>query len=173
MASLLLLIGLLLVATATDVARHRIYNWTTYPGIAAAFAVRTWEDGVTGLQDSLVGFLACGFIMLACLVLTDIGGGDVKLIAMMGAFLGVQRGIEAMLWTFVLGGIAGTVILIWQVGAWRLTVKTWQHLVLVVRSRGWIPPTESEREPLRRWLFLAPAGLAAVVVVAHNQLLHI
>ena len=30
-----------------------------------------------------------------------VGGGDVKLIAMLGAFLGPEQGITAMLWTFV------------------------------------------------------------------------
>ena len=36
-----ILIVLLLVATATDLARHKIYNWTTYPGILAGAAANT------------------------------------------------------------------------------------------------------------------------------------
>src|SRR5690606_1594695 len=100
---MVLLLILLLIAAVTDVTVNRIYNWNTYPGIAAAFALHGWSSGWEGVRFSLEGFLACGVVMLLCFVVSDIGGGDVKLIAMIGAFLGVQAGIEALLWTFVLG----------------------------------------------------------------------
>src|SRR5438270_468124 len=79
-----------------------------------------WLSDLSGLEDSLKGFAVCGGLMLVCFVFFGIGGGDVKLIAMMGAFLGFYRGVEALLWTFVLGAAAGLAILIWRVGLWRL-----------------------------------------------------
>ena len=160
-----LLLALLLVASWTDITRHKIYNWTTYPGIAVALGLSAAEFGAVDLSDSFAGFFACGAIMLVCFVLFNMGGGDLKLIAMMGAFLGLHRGIEAMLWTFVLGGIMGTAILIWEVGVVRLVTNTVKHLWLVIRARGWLPLTEEERKPLRRWLVLAPSALAAVCVM--------
>lgn len=169
-AAIIVLLGLLLIATATDVARHRIYNWTTYPGILAGCAINTFTHGWTGLQESVFGFLACGLIMLLCFVLFNMGGGDVKLIAMMGAFLGLEKGFEALLWTFVLGGIMGTIMLIWQIGILRMISKTAHHLWLVAKARSWIPLTQAERAPLRRWLFLAPAGLIAVCIVAGERI---
>ena len=39
---------------------------------------------------------------------------------MLGAMLGPEKGIEAMLWTFVLGGCMALIVLIWRVGPWRL-----------------------------------------------------
>lgn len=169
-----LLLAFLVVATVTDVRSHRIYNWTTYPGMIVGLLAVTWgnDDHWLGFQESLGGFLACGFLMLFCLVLFDIGGGDVKLIAMMGAFLGVQKGIEAVLWTFVLGGMMGTVVLIWQFGFLKIIVNTFQHFRLMFRARGWVDLTEKEREPLQRWLFLAPSALAAVVILATNDKYH-
>jgi prepilin peptidase CpaA len=164
-----LLLALLAIATVTDVRRHKIYNWNTYPGILAGFAVNGLEAGWPGLEDSLVGFAACFGIMLLCFVLFNIGGGDVKLIAMMGAFLGLRQGIEAMLWTFVLGSIAGVAILVWKIGAWRILSKGVHHLRLVVRARSWISLTDEERQPLRRWLFLAPSAFAAVCLVAAEE----
>lgn len=159
------LLAFLVVATVTDVRRHRIYNWTAYPGIIVGLLVQTYEHGWAGLQDGLIGFLACGFLMLFCLVLFDVGGGDVKLIAMMGAFLGLQKGIEALLWTFVLGAVMGTVILIWQFGFLKILANIARHVRLMFRARGWISLTEEERKPLKRWLFLAPSALAAVLVL--------
>jgi prepilin peptidase CpaA len=171
MVAIVILLGLLLVATFTDVARYKIYNWTTYPGILAGFAVNLLPWDWPGLKDSLVGFCVCGTIMLVCFVLFNLGGGDVKLIAMMGAFLGLQQGIEAMLWTFVLGGVLGTAFLIWQIGLVRIISKNVQHILLVLRAKSWVPLTEEEREPLRRRLFLAPSGFAAVCIVAKDLLM--
>src|SRR3989304_5239036 len=72
------------------------------------------------ISDSLLGLLACGLMMLACFVMFRVGGGDVKLIAMLGAFLGPQQGITALLWTFVLGACVGLIVLIWRVGPVRM-----------------------------------------------------
>ncbi len=166
------LLLLLAAATVTDVLRHRIYNWQTYPGILLGIALNTVHGGWSGLQESVAGFLVCGLIMLVCFVFFDMGGGDLKLVAMMGAFLGLHVGFEAMLWTFVIGSIMGLAILIWKFGAGRLVLGTLRHLWLVVRTGGWVPLEPQEREPLRRWLFLAPAALLAVLVMAANDHYH-
>lgn len=170
MGAIVVLFCLLFVAAVTDLRRHKIYNWTTYTGMLAALVLNAlgWGTRGTGwasLQDSLAGLIACGFIMLFCFVLFNLGGGDVKLIAMIGAFLGLQQGIEALLWTCVLGGISAVAMLIWQLGFLRIISKTAGHLVLVVRARSWIPLSVEERQPLSRGLYLAPSALVAVGIV--------
>ncbi len=177
----LLLLGLMLAAAATDVARRKIYNWTTYPGILAALGLSAagsaavaggWADaarladlGWIPISDSLLGFSACGLLMLACFVMFRVGGGDVKLLAMSGAFLGLEQGITAMLWTFVLGGCMGLIVLIWRVGPWRLFLQTFQQLAWSLRLGGWQPLTDAQRAELQPPLFLAPCALAAVAIV--------
>ena len=86
------------------------------------------------------------------------------LLTPVGAFLGLQHGLTALLWTIVLGGVTGLAMLIWQIGAGRILVGTARHLALVVRSRGWVPLETAEREPLKRSLFLAPSALAGVLM---------
>jgi prepilin peptidase CpaA len=182
MLATVLLLALVSVAAVTDLHRHKIYNWTTYSGILAALGLsglRSLLPTVTNLNekrldylltqtsliDCIVGLLACGFLMLVCFVMFRIGGGDVKLIAMLGAFLGPYRGLEAMLWTFVLGGCLGLIVLIWRVGPWRLLVRALKQLVWTLRLCSWSPLTENERAQLQPPLFLAPSALAAVVIV--------
>jgi prepilin peptidase CpaA len=171
--STLLAIVFTVVAGATDLVRHKIYNWTTYPGIIAAFIVNLLEHGLTGpqsLEDALKGFFVCGGLMLAAFVLFHVGGGDVKLMAMLGAFLGLEQGLEVLLWTFVLGGVAGVAILIWRVGFIRLVSGAIRHLLLSLRLVTWVPLSEGERKQLEPPLYLAPASILAVVVVVFDLL---
>ena len=163
------LAGLLIVATFTDIRRQKIYNWTTYPGILLGLALGGLERGWPGVEDRLLAVLLCGGLMLLAFVLLGIGGGDVKLIAMMAAFLGVERGVEAMLWTFVLGAIAAGGLLIWRLGAGRILAKTAGQLKAMFTAKNWVPLTEAEREPLKRGLYLAPSALAAVCLLWAND----
>ena len=84
-------------------------------------------------MQSATGLTACGAIMILCFVLFQIGGGDVKLIAMSGAFLGPQLGIEALLWTFVIGGAAALIILIWKIGIFKLSRRVMHQLMCKLR----------------------------------------
>jgi prepilin peptidase CpaA len=193
MLATVLLLGLLLVATVTDVLRQKIYNWTTYPGILAAVGLNAagaavlagtqvdakqlaWSAGYVGPAESLIGLAACGFLMLVCYVMLKIGGGDVKLMAMVGAFLGPQDGIEAMLWTFVLGLCLAVIVLIWRVGPvglggwvfrriiWRLMWWCWW-----LPAARWSPSSGDQGREFQSPLFLAPCALAAVVIVRLPQ----
>ena len=181
-----LCVALLVVAAATDMARHKIYNWTTYPGMLAALAINAAGSlsglseeshrrldrwiGWIGLADSLAGFLACGFLLLVCFVFFRIGGGDVKLMAMLGAFLGLEQGIETLLWTFVLGGALGVIVLIWRVGLWNLLGRIGRHLLWTLRLGRPSTPTEEERRALQPPLFLAPPALVALLIVRFELL---
>ena len=135
MLTTILLLGWVLTATITDTLRHKIYNWTTYAGILVAMSFSavgsallagTYVDeeglrslGWISLRENLLGLMICGFTMLVCFVMFRVGGGDVKLMAMLGAFLGPEQAIMAMLWTFVLGACVGLIALIWRVGPMR------------------------------------------------------
>ena len=181
--------GLLLVATfvasVTDVRHRRIYNWTTYPGIAIGLALNglgslcdlpsqgLWSPsslGIVGWSESVEGFAFCGGVLLVGLALFNIGGGDVKLFAMIGAFLGVQKGLEVLLWSFVFGGIAAAVILIWRVGAVRLIQTYASRLwsIIVWQARPEISP--EEKRLFRSDMWLAPCALVAVVLLKLNWL---
>lgn len=175
------LAGLLLTASITDVRWRRVYNWTTYPGVllalganglasAAGFDLEgPWNErlGLVGLADSLAGGVGCGFVMLVCYVFFagGVGGGDVKLLAMIGAFLGLRRGFEALLWTFVLGACVAILLVVWRVGLGHLLVTAFQRLANLLRLRVWTPLPDAERERWKTDVFLSPAALAAVVIV--------
>jgi len=190
MLATVLLIVLLLVATFTDVRWHKIYNWTTYPGMLAAGLInlcgalvlsygdaQRWQPWIGWIPDvpnplatSVLGWLACGFVMLVCLVTFQIGGGDVKLIAMIGAFLGLEQGLVTMLWMLVLGGALGLVLLIWQIGIGRLLMKSVRHLKSVLKLGRHAELPEEDRAYLQQPLYLAPTSIPAVLIVRFGVL---
>jgi Flp pilus assembly protein protease CpaA len=92
---------------------------------------------------------------------------------MVGAFLGSSQGLEAMLWTFVLGGCLALVTLVWRVGAVRLIARIARRIKSVLTARSWIPLTDEEREPLQVRLFLSPAALVAVLIVRFDLIRHL
>jgi prepilin peptidase CpaA len=181
MVATALLLVLLAVATATDLRRHKVYNWTTYPGILAAWGLNALGSllarveavdrqtlaslGWVGLWPSFAGFLACGGVLTVCYVFFRVGGGDVKLMAMTGALLALEGGLKTMLWTLVLGGCAGLVVLIWRVGPLRLVGAALGHLRWTLRLGRLDPPTAEERIRLQSRLYLAPSALAAAMIV--------
>ena len=170
MIALTILLILTAVAAWTDFKQHTIFNWTTYPGMLAGLSLNAsglgeFSAGWDGAGQAAAGFAACGFIMLAALVFFDVGGGDVKLIAMMGAFLGLESATLALLWTFSIGFVFGSSVLIWRVGIGNLLKKTVEQIRLVVKARGWVPLSTDEKQPLKQSLFLAPSALIAVLIV--------
>lgn len=168
--STVLLLVLSGIAAVTDSWHHKIYNWTTYPGMVLALAVSYFERGVIGFEDSLKGFALCGAVMLVSFVFFSVGGGDVKLMAMLGAFLGVRQGIEVLLWTFVLGGLVALVTLIWRFGLANLISRGLMHVWWMLRLGKPVPLAEDERLALQPPLYLARTALVAVIVVRFQLL---
>lgn len=170
------LIALLCVSAWTDFRSHTIYNWNCYPGICAGMALNSTgyglaEAGFDGLWFAAIGFFASGMIMLTAFVFFQMGGGDVKLIAMIGSFLGLESGIEALLWTFSIGFVFGVAVVIWRHGFVSIVRRCIAHAVVVVKARSWIPLHSDERKPLEQGLFLAPSALIAVCVVVWPNLM--
>lgn len=102
---LVLLVVLLLVATKIDVRERRIPNWLVGAGMTSALAFHTLSLQGQGIVFALTGLLVGMAILLPLYALRAMGAGDVKLMGMIGAFLGVQGVLGAALATMVAGGI--------------------------------------------------------------------
>jgi len=101
----------LLTAAVTDIRNQRIYNWLTFPLILAGFATHTVFGGFAGLKFAAGGF-ALGFVAMAVpYFLGVMGAGDVKLMAGIGAWLGVEATLVAFLFTCIAGGVYALVVL--------------------------------------------------------------
>jgi Flp pilus assembly protein protease CpaA len=186
MLSTAMLLGLTLVAAATDVLRRKIYNWNTYGGILAGLVLsavrsvwlpadgtaeaRLWQwvywPGAPELRGSVFGLLTCGGLMVVCVAcFPGIGGGDVKLLAMIGALMGWDEGLEALLWTFVLCACFSLIGLVWRVGPVTTVSRVVRLMATRMRLPWFVPLSDEERKVLKPPIFLAPSALAAVIIV--------
>jgi prepilin peptidase CpaA len=103
-----LLICALAIATVgavQDVRARRIPNWLTYSGLLAALAVRGSFAGWPGVKGGLLGMLFAGGIFYLFFLLGGMGGGDVKLIAAVGAWVGAVQMISVLVVASLAGGV--------------------------------------------------------------------
>lgn len=102
---LAVLIAILALATASDVREHRIPNWLIAVGLLIAVTYHALAPFGEGAKFTLTGLLVGFFTMLPFYALRTMGAGDVKLMAMIGAYLGASATINAVLATLVAGGV--------------------------------------------------------------------
>lgn len=103
-AGLLLLLG---AAVALDLKHRIIPNWLTVAGALCGSIFQVLRQGLLpGLIFSLWGLLLGMALLMLPFMLEKSGGGDVKLLGAMGAWLGPQ----AVLISFLYGALAGGVM---------------------------------------------------------------
>ena len=112
MFSVIFVLGLL-YHTYTDLKSMLLYDKTTLI-LAAVGLVRAWYE--RQLFDAAYG---AGIILAIMLVLYfasrgGMGEGDVKLAAVLGLWLGVEKGLACLLLAFVSGAVIGGSIILLQ-----------------------------------------------------------
>jgi leader peptidase (prepilin peptidase)/N-methyltransferase len=115
--SFVLLLGLIAI-TFTDIETQLIPDWITLPGIAVGLASRLYPSPWQVL-DGVLGCLVAGGIFYLIAWLSPkvfgkegMGGGDIKLAGMMGAFLGLKLVVLAIYVAIFAGGLVGVVLLV-------------------------------------------------------------
>jgi prepilin peptidase CpaA len=100
-----LMVGVLTIATFTDLRSRRIPNWLVFPVLLGGIAFSTYLQGSHGLGRSLEG-IALGTAFYGTLYyLGGLGMGDVKLCAAIGAWIGPQQLMLSIVMTALFGGL--------------------------------------------------------------------
>ncbi len=117
LADRLVLTGLLVALFGTDLETQRLPNVLTLPGIVAGVVFSVWLP--PGLPRSLLGLLFGAGILLAIRWLwrrfagtEGMGLGDVKMLAMIGAFLGWQQVWLVLLLASLSGAVIGVALMV-------------------------------------------------------------
>ena len=114
-----LALALALIAGLLDYRSRRIPNWLSITGLAAGFAGHIYLSGLTGLRTAALGFGVAMLFYLPLFALRAMGGGDVKLMAALGAITGPNAWLILFIFTALLGGIAAIALLLYRGGLGR------------------------------------------------------
>lgn len=94
------------ICLITDLSERKIYNVVVLAGLITALTLNVWEQGLAaGVQNTFSGFFAGILLLLVPFILGGIGAGDVKMLGMVGAFLGSSLVFHVMLASALAGGV--------------------------------------------------------------------
>ena len=148
----ILLIILLLVATLTDVVRHKIPNIISLGGIILGFICQAWYFGMSGITDGLLGMLVGLVLFLPFYALKAMAAGDVKLMAMVGTFLGPKIVIACVAATLISGMILALFYIIIRRSNLKNYLKRYGLMIKTLSiTHKWIyiPPATNDAGTMR------------------------
>ena len=133
-----LLVTALLIVSFIDLAHLIIPDTVTLPGIGIGLAIGFLPSSI-GFANAVAGACLGGgiFLLITLLYPAGMGGGDVKLIAMIGAFVGWQAVLVTIILSAFCGALSGLTL-----------------ILLGLRGR---------RDPVPFGPFLAVGGIAAML----------
>ena len=97
----------------SDLRRRVLRNRLVYPALVLAIAVSgAWPD--RGVVEALTGGLGALTVAIAIRGLSGggLGGGDVKMVALVGAVVGYPGVLSAGFWAALAGGVTAAVLLV-------------------------------------------------------------
>lgn len=133
-----LLLLLVTAAAIKDLESRRIPNLLLLAGVLGGLLLHLLSpQPVTALLGALGGCATGLAVLLPFYLLRGMAAGDVKLIAMVGAFAGPWPTLKICFATFVLGGLMAVLIVSWQ-GNWRACLRNLRQLLwpLMARTAG-------------------------------------
>lgn len=135
------LILLLIIAAVSDLRSHRIPNWLVFGGVLfgsiynTAFPPTPHDSVLFPLGGAGLALL----LFLPLYLLRAMGAGDVKLMAMAGAFLGPADVLYAMLASMIAGGLFALAYVLAKGTAarmWKNLASVFQHCLMNTFNGG-------------------------------------
>lgn len=125
--------ALLIISAYTDIEEGIIPDLITYPGIIAGLAFAYYTVGIRSAITGTVLFAGL-YLLAAILSRGGMGGGDIKLAGVIGAFLGWQGALSTLMIASLTGGLWAAALL-WQSKANR---KTPIKFATFLTSAAWL-----------------------------------
>jgi Flp pilus assembly protein protease CpaA len=121
-----------LIATATDVTRFKVHNLLTLPLLVFGLAYHGFVGGPPALVQSLLGALLGFGVLVGFYLLGGVGAGDVKLLAAIGAWLGLPLTFYVFIASSLAAGVYALVLVVMH----RRLHETWINLKIIWHRLG-------------------------------------
>jgi len=136
----------LIVLFAIDLEHHLLPNVITLPGIAAGLAFSLFTE--PGWQASLIGALAGGGALYGIAEAyyrvrheEGLGMGDVKMLAMIGAFLGWKLALVTLMMASLAGTVVGLGLIVSKRGGMKYALPFGTFLALGAAAAATVGPS--------------------------------
>ena len=153
---------ILVVAAYIDGKQLRVPNWLTFPMVLSGLVYSTWAGGFGDWQSGLVGGLLGMLVGLVCLLplyaVGGMGAGDVKLMAGIGAWLGVTITFYAFCVSTIVGAVMAIAMALYK----RSFQKHYANFLMIlvewmtVKNPRELADLAAERKPS---MLLLPYGI--------------
>ena len=105
---------ILAFACYSEIKARRIPNWLTLSSIVLGLGAAAIEGGMVNLHESALGLAIAGGLFLPFCLLGVVGGGDMKLMAAVGAITGYPMVLRVLCDTCIAGGLIAIAIMAWN-----------------------------------------------------------
>ena len=101
-----------LMAAVTDIRRFKVYNILTVPLLLSGLIFHAATEGLVGVSGSLLGALVGFAALVVVYVMGGMGAGDVKLMAGVGAWLGLPLTFYVLIASCLAAGVFAVGLLV-------------------------------------------------------------
>lgn len=130
----------LLGAVIYDLVSHRLPNYYLLLGVPVALVLQAWSAGWAGVLAGGTGLLTGFAVFLPFYVIGGMAAGDVKLMAVIGSFLGAIGAFWAGACSLMVGAFLGVLYLLYKGQLGRLLIRYWAMASL----HSYIPAESSD-----------------------------
>ncbi len=102
----------LVVAAVIDGWQLKVPNWLTFPLVLSGIIYNTIAFGWAGLGASVLGTVVGLALLMPAYAIGGMGAGDVKLLAGVGAWVGVQTTFYSFCVSAVIGGLIAVAMVV-------------------------------------------------------------
>jgi prepilin peptidase CpaA len=164
----LIVIGIGIAACVTDLRSRRIPNVLTFGAALAGLAAHVWLEGIAGVKTAAGGWLLGTVCFMPFFLLRGMGGGDVKLLAALGAWLGPEDTLPLALYSLAAGGVIGVVVALAS-GYLRTALNNIRGMLLYWRASGLRPVPDMTLETSNgpRLAYALPILAGTVITLWH------
>ena len=148
----------------SDVRAHRIPNLLNYSALLLGLISSTLVGGWQGLEQGVAGALIGGGVFFLFYLVKGMGAGDVKLMAAVGAWLGIKQTVVVMMASAIAGGVLAIIYVVFYRRLWS-TVQNMGELIRFHFTSGVRPHPELNLQDSSS--VRLPYGLAIAVGTAY------
>ena len=158
-----------MIAAITDLTTSKVYNVLTIPMVITGLVYHSFTAGMIGFASSFLGLIIGFGLVLLPFVMGGMGGGDVKLLAGIGAWVGVPAILYVFIVAGLMAGVCAIVILLWQkrsvvrlAGDVRMMWYQFTSLGQQTATEGWAEHRVVQTQPRRT---VIPFGILVALAV--------